>query len=199
MNVHLRLFTILVFFLALTLARAQETDPGPYCDKTASETAYENKPLSSAWTIEVDGFEVDVPPRPTRIALDGRTLYLTYNDNSLLVLGPGPEIPEAFPNLQLRDLPARIFRSRLCHETNDRDILTLLARSAKEKYFTGSSTAFYTRHRTLTYYLSDSTWQGFSARAMVTADELPNLFLQIDGRNIDFPLFRQIVMSVRKK
>ncbi len=197
MNIHLRLFTFLFFFLALTLASARETEPSPYCDKTASEAAYENQPVSSAWTIEVDGFEVDVPPNPTRIALDGRTLYLTYN-NSLLVLGPGPEIPETFPNLQLRDLPARIFRSRLCHETDDKDILTLLAHSAKEKYFTGSSTAFYTRHQTLTYYLSDSTWQGFNARAMVTADELPNLFLQIDGLNIDFSLFRQIVMSVRK-
>ncbi len=155
--------------------------------------------VPGAWKIEVESFLVPVPGRPERTLLGGGDLTLIYPDGAVLVVGTGP-VPTGQPVPRpAAEIPKRVFTEKLCGEPHGDDGVSLLATILKPKYVEEADRLIRSRSGPLTYYLSDTQWQGFSGRAFVTHDAYANLYLQIDAKGMDFERFQRIVFNIRAR
>ncbi len=175
----------------------------PACLKTARHQPYVEPELPGLRTVEIDGFAVKVPPAARQIKLSGRTLYLIYRDGVVLALGTvtSPPVPGGGrASITAAQLPEIVF----LHSATDQEpraeadrALWRFAINLKPYFFEGADVAFVTQHGKTRYFLSNSTAQGFSGRALVTKEGISHSYLQIDAKNMDFRRFVSIVLSTR--
>jgi len=173
----------------------------PACDKIAESVDYQyDKPVKS-FTLKTDHFSIEVPDKPIeKIVTSKEDLIILYQDNHVLYFAEnkGPPIENLNPDFVYRYPEIVFLKTNKDSEPEDHNekFFWKIALGAKPLYFNEATKVTYVENGDLTYYLSNTSELGFSARAMVSNSKYKNLFLVIEAKEVDFNTFKQVVSSI---
>lgn len=168
----------------------------------AKQLEYKADKLRESITLKIGAFELEIPDEPMRkiVASDGDVI-IYYSDGQRLLVGEnkGPDVG-GVEGLAVNQFPRIVFMK------TDKDVKPSIqndrffwdvALYQKPAVFDQASLVGFAVNDDIEYFISDSQVLGFSGSAMISAQNIKDVFLQVRSMNMDFTKFRKIVYSAQ--
>lgn len=201
----------LYIFLALFIAspiNAKSIDlnqlecKNAFCEAVAEKVEYKLDRLVGFVNLRTDHFSINIPDKPIRrIVASDNDVIVYYKDDEVLIISEqrAPDIDNLSEN-SAYELPDIVFtKTSLDVEANDLPdmIFMKVAILQKQFYFSKATEVTYSENGDIRYFISNSNEMGFSGSAMVSTPKTKEVFLKIDAENMDFEIFKKVVLSVK--